>query len=136
MARRCRSEATAERRTLRTKRPEQLLHRLPRHRIHQVRRNLRERLEHEAPLAKPRMRHEQAGLVDDRDPPNRIRSRSSVRAAPGNGPLAAALALDRQQRVEQRPRAQRRLADGGGVEKSGWSPVTSTGDGVVVERRP
>ena len=36
--------------------------------------------------------------------PNRIRSRSSVRGAFAYGPLAAALLLDGEQRVEQRPR--------------------------------
>ena len=35
----------------------------------------------------------------------------------GKGTLASALPFDRHQRVEQRPRRQRRLADGDGIQK-------------------
>ena len=50
----------------------------------------RERLEHEAPLAESRMRHQQPGPRSSASP-YRIRSRSSVRGAPAIWPLAAPL---------------------------------------------
>ncbi len=63
---------------------QQLLHRPARLRIDPVAGDLRQRLEHEEPLAKSRMRHPQSRLVDTSSP-YRIRSRSSVRGAPAYG---------------------------------------------------
>ena len=112
-------------------RREQLADGLPADRIPQVRCDFRQRLEHEAPLAESRMRHDQPGLVDHGLPkqdqiqierPRRVRGR----------PLPPTLALDPEQGVQQRPRRQRRLPDGGGVQIQRLRPGDAGGDRVVV----
>ncbi len=90
--------------------PKQRTDRLAGRRVNPARRHLRERLEHEEPLAKSRMRNHQPGS-SIRASPNKIKSRSSVRGAIGARPGAPGLPLDREQPLEQLARGQRGLAD-------------------------
>ncbi len=95
---------------------QQLRDGLPGDRIAQFRRDLGERLQHERSLAKSRMRHDQSVLGDD-PIPNRIRSRSSVLGAPGNGrsrPRSRSMASSAASRSARRGL---RSSDSGGVQK-------------------
>ena len=98
----------------------------PCHRIAQLGRDLRERLQHETPLAEPRMRHDQSRLVNDLlakqdqiqiERPRRVRIRA----------LPPPLALDREQGVQQRPRRQRVSPTATAFRYSGCGPTTPAG---------
>src|ERR1700680_992075 len=76
-----------------TRQIQELPHRLSGHRVAQARRNLGQRLEHELPVAEPRMRHDQSGFVHDL-----IAEQHEVEVArprgPPKRPLAPAVAFD------------------------------------------
>src|SRR5439155_9328224 len=103
-----------------------------RHRIDELRRDFRERTEHERALAESWMRHREAGLVDDAIPiQNEIEIERPRRA--GERPLAAALALDRLQRFEELARGQAGLADDRAVQERRLD-ADADGLGVVPAR--
>ena len=97
---------------------QQLLDRPSRHGIDPVGGNLGQRLQHEAAPAEARVRHDEAGLVDDLHPEeNQIEVERARRV--GIRALAAELPLGLEQRVEQGPGGECGVADGGGVQDSG-----------------
>ena len=103
---------------LRREESQQLLHRSPGHGIAPVRRDLGQRLQHEPALAKSRMRHdERRRLVDDRVAiENQIQIQRPWRTR--KRPLSPEISFDGEQRVEECPRAQRRLPHRRRVQKN------------------
>ena len=90
--------------------------RLPGHRVHPIRRDLLERLEHEQALAEAWMRHRQAGRIDDGiAAENQIQIDGARRV--WIGALAAEPLFDRQQHVEDRGGRQVRLPNHRRIEK-------------------
>jgi hypothetical protein len=88
----------------------------PGDRIAQIGSHGRQRLEDEPPLAEPRVRHAQPGLVEDVVPrEDEIDVERAGRVRPR--PRAPVRALDGVQRVEDFARAERAVADAGGVEE-------------------
>ena len=77
---------------------------------------MHERFQHEPPAAESRVRHHEARLVEDLIPKQHEIEIERARGARSR-PLASALLLDREQRLEQITRAERRLADGNGIQE-------------------
>ena len=98
-------------------RRQQLPHRFPRHRIDPLRRELRERLEHEPALAKARMRNDEPGHPRSRRRRTESDRGRRVRGAPAYGRSRPSCASTASSTIEHRRRGERRLADGGGVEE-------------------
>jgi hypothetical protein len=101
--------------------------------IHHVRGNLDQRLEYEAPLAKTRVRHDQAGFVDGGitiQQEIEIEAARSVRI----GTLAAPLVFDGQQGLEQFARRHRRLPYRRGIPEERLGTGRTHGNGVAEPR--
>jgi len=110
---------------------EQIGDRSPADRIDESGRDLGERLEHESPLAEARMRNGQAGLVQHGIPEeNQIEVERARRVRVR--PLTASRLLGRQQRLEQRSRRHRRLADRGRIQEQRLRTGDADGNRVVV----
>ena len=97
---------------------EELLDGLTRDGIDPVAGHFGERLRHESPITKTRMRHAQAGFVDDEVA---VQDQVEVEGAGGVDvrPIAACRFLDGVQRFEQGSRAEQRAADNDFVEEVG-----------------
>lgn len=102
--------------TIRLQQPQQRSHSVSRHRIHPIRRDLGQWLQHEQPVAKPEVRNVNIRLFDDLSPvqnqidierPRRTRIR----------PRTAVLTFHLKEPIKQVECRQRRAARGSGIEK-------------------